>query len=277
MNSSSNVYSSPGIPLSLPTGEPGSDHAEEASSSRRRSRSHSFSRTFGRAIPGNGNKGKEKSRHERTKSQLADIPFLETQLLPSLRDTIDRMTHPPKPQAIQEGHETHAHDDIHDFVDRDHGHAAAVLSQHDTNRTPVQSSAYTPVYSSSVYGYRSPAASAPLDSQISKVTTVISTTPRLERPSPSVFSSKNSTAPRSVLKSALRPPMASSPASPSVPASPGKSLRSVKSMMSTSQLTPNPPSVRYSICAIYAIQLISIYTDQSVAFAECEVAIDDTF
>ncbi|PSR74499.1 hypothetical protein PHLCEN_2v9796 [Hermanssonia centrifuga] len=243
MNSSSNVYSSPGIPLSLPTGEPGSDHAEEASSSRRRSRSHSFSRTFGRAIPGNGNKGKEKSRHERTKSQLADIPFLETQLLPSLRDTIDRMTHPPKPQAIQEGHETHAHDDIHDFVDRDHGHAAAVLSQHDTNRTPVQSSAYTPVYSSSVYGYRSPAASAPLDSQISKATTVISTTPRLERPSPSAFSSKNSTAPRSVLKSALRPPMASSPASPSVPASPGKSLRSVKSMMSTSQLTPNPPSL----------------------------------
>ena len=42
---------------------------------------------------------------ERRKSQLGDIPLLETQLLPSLRDTVDRMTQPP-PSKPEESIET---------------------------------------------------------------------------------------------------------------------------------------------------------------------------
>ena len=41
---------------------------------------------------------KEKDGLDNRKSQLVDIPLLETQLLPSLRDTVDRMTHPPRPR-----------------------------------------------------------------------------------------------------------------------------------------------------------------------------------
>ncbi|KAL6297999.1 hypothetical protein BKA93DRAFT_754489 [Sparassis latifolia] len=40
-------------------------------------------------------KGKEDV--DKRRSQFADIPLLEMQLIPSLRDTVDRMTHPPKP------------------------------------------------------------------------------------------------------------------------------------------------------------------------------------
>ncbi|KAI0350289.1 hypothetical protein OH77DRAFT_1086540 [Trametes cingulata] len=39
---------------------------------------------------------KEKDNREKRQSQLADIPLLEMNLLPSLRDTVDKMTHPPK-------------------------------------------------------------------------------------------------------------------------------------------------------------------------------------
>lgn len=39
------------------------------------------------------------SERERRKSQLGDLPLLEAQLLPSLRDTVDRMTNPPRPKS----------------------------------------------------------------------------------------------------------------------------------------------------------------------------------
>ncbi|KAI0764172.1 hypothetical protein BD413DRAFT_680504 [Trametes elegans] len=42
----------------------------------------------------------DKEQRDQRKSQLADIPLLEAHLLPSLRDTVDRMTQPPK-QSIE--------------------------------------------------------------------------------------------------------------------------------------------------------------------------------
>ena len=41
---------------------------------------------------------------ERRMSQLGDIPLLETQLLPSLRDTVDRMTQSPQPKSDHSDH-----------------------------------------------------------------------------------------------------------------------------------------------------------------------------
>ena len=42
---------------------------------------------------------KEQDLHDNRKSQLGNIPLLEMHLLPSLRDTVDRMTQSPKPQV----------------------------------------------------------------------------------------------------------------------------------------------------------------------------------
>lgn len=45
--------------------------------------------------------GKERDQQARRKSQLGNIPLLETQLLPSLRDTVDRMTQSPQHKVVR--------------------------------------------------------------------------------------------------------------------------------------------------------------------------------
>jgi hypothetical protein len=79
-----------GLPYSYPTGP-----EEDQDDGQNRHRSNSLSRPFSRATPSQ----KAKSAQSRRKSQIAEIPFLETQLLPSLRDTIDKMTQPPARRA----------------------------------------------------------------------------------------------------------------------------------------------------------------------------------
>ncbi|THH28850.1 hypothetical protein EUX98_g5338 [Antrodiella citrinella] len=74
-----------------------------------RNRTSSLSRSLSRVKNGRGDgrdngDGKDKDMAAR-RSQFVDLPLLETQLLPSLRDTIDRMTHPPTRSS-----KTHADD-----------------------------------------------------------------------------------------------------------------------------------------------------------------------
>lgn len=91
--STKNSANGVGTPLSYPTVDPdGQDSAEKG-----RDHSSSFSRSFSRALPKHQRVDKNVlPAQEKRRSQMAEIPFLETQLLPSLRDTIDRMTHPPR-------------------------------------------------------------------------------------------------------------------------------------------------------------------------------------
>ena len=56
---------------------------------------HRRSNSLSKVLSPDERRAKDIEGHGRRRSQLADIPLLEAQLLPSLRDTIDRMTHPP--------------------------------------------------------------------------------------------------------------------------------------------------------------------------------------
>lgn len=47
-------------------------------------------------------KANEKEKTANAANCIADLPFVELQLIPTLRDTIDRMTHPPTPIATHE-------------------------------------------------------------------------------------------------------------------------------------------------------------------------------
>ncbi|KAH8105272.1 hypothetical protein BXZ70DRAFT_514961 [Cristinia sonorae] len=94
------------VPLSYPTQQP-QYSAESAqvggtvrdASGATRNRSSSLSRSLSRAKGGHSDKDKGDGRdaEQARYSQFVDLPLLETQLLPSLRDTIDRMTHPQLP------------------------------------------------------------------------------------------------------------------------------------------------------------------------------------
>ena len=96
------------IPISYPTqvatqdAPPRNEPVESKESQLSRSgstsssrKSISLTRSLSRALP-KYNRDKDKQSMGKRKSQIVDIPFLETQLLPSLRDTIDRMTQPPR-------------------------------------------------------------------------------------------------------------------------------------------------------------------------------------
>lgn len=110
----SNPY---GVPLSYPTqsetkngggrdqrvGVGYSVPGEGSSSSRDRSLSLSRSLSRGKSGRGERDKGDEKADPTRSRAnQFVNLPMLETQLLPSLRDTIDRMTHPQSSKPPQE-------------------------------------------------------------------------------------------------------------------------------------------------------------------------------
>ena len=100
-------YTSPNIAITYPTqtlvnayeGAVDRDNSDQHSQSQRnqRKRASSISRSLARAIPRSQKQDRDEETVSNRKSQLADIPLIEAALLPSLRDTIDRMTHPPLP------------------------------------------------------------------------------------------------------------------------------------------------------------------------------------
>lgn len=104
-------YKSPNIPITYPTQtmvngneyggdmDPTGNHHDQNLQGPRK-RASSISRSLARAIPRSGRPEREEESNTNRKSQLNDIPLLETQLLPSLRDTIDRMTHPHLPANV---------------------------------------------------------------------------------------------------------------------------------------------------------------------------------
>ena len=102
---SRNTASTYGIPLSYPTqhvdgqdlngGVSNTNSSHDNGTARNRSSSLSLTRSLSRGKSNRNDKDQNDGKNERTRtSQFMDIPMLEAQLLPSLRDTIDRMTHP---------------------------------------------------------------------------------------------------------------------------------------------------------------------------------------
>lgn len=141
-----------GVPLSYPTQPTAgrADHANDlaggsSNGSASRSRSSSISRTLHRAKSGRGEKEKsevkEKGSENARASQFVDLPLLETQLLPSLRDTIDRMTHP---QTHSQNHRQSRLDDLYD--NRPHASNPAYIEH--SPHAPTQSSLHSPRYRS---------------------------------------------------------------------------------------------------------------------------------
>lgn len=201
-------HNSNGTSIMYPTA--GGDPEDEVGETRRKQAS-SLSRTFSRATPKTPREKEDRS-HERKKSQMGEIPFLETQLLPSLRDTIQRMTHPPRP----------AHQGEDAPLSQDYSHSRTHQEQHPTDallvlngsrigRSPVISPGYTPVSSLKPPGSRSFAS------------------PSLASPSDTTYASSSQ-----------------------IPKSPGRSLRSAKGLASPAEPSPRlSPAVPYvSSCNI---------------------------
>ncbi|KAH9931761.1 hypothetical protein B0H21DRAFT_894579, partial [Amylocystis lapponica] len=182
------------------------------------------------------------SKHEKDREpdvgmdQLGEIPLMEMQLLPTLRDTIDRMTHPPQ-----------------------------TTSEHGVNTSGTANANSSSPYlrTPKISGRRSSAAAPPSTRSAKQqpATPTVILTPAMPSPPRSAaslsvqYSASTSTpratdTPKSSLKSALR---IQSPASSSMPEDVSsrsmhrKSLRSLKPMASRSPITPNtvnaePPS-----------------------------------
>ncbi|KAH9895852.1 hypothetical protein C8Q73DRAFT_454775 [Cubamyces lactineus] len=72
---------------------------------------------------------KEPDIHDNRKSHLGNIPLLETHLLPSLRDTVDRMTQSPKPQV-----------DLNEYTDMRSGSSLHSIASRAPHGTPDPSS-----------------------------------------------------------------------------------------------------------------------------------------
>lgn len=202
----------------------------------------------------------DKPRHEKRQSRIVDIPFMETSLLPSLRDTIDKMTHPPTWTQAHDALTTRDSGDIGPMPGSSQGlssysvNTAAyqdvgrplglspghILTPAHTSRTPTNVSTL-----SGSSGLRTP--------QISTPKTAYSTPKvsfaRTEVTSPAAPTGIPKT-PRSALKGS-RTPQTLSPNPPQIsasPGTPGKSLRSIKSMIGSkqsipAQLTPGVPPV----------------------------------
>lgn len=197
-----------GTSIMYPTAE--GDPEDEVSETRRK-RASSLSRTFSRATPKTPRE-KEGRSHERKKSQMVEIPFLEAQLLPSLRDTIQRMTHPPRP--AHQGEDAPASQDYHHsrtYEEQSTTDALLVLNGSRTGRSPVISPGYTPVSS------LKPPGSRPFAS------------PGLASPSDTAYASPSQ-----------------------IPKSPGRSLRSAKSLASPAEPSPrlSPAVASVSPCNV---------------------------
>ncbi len=228
-----------------------SDSAKEHASSSRRRRSVSLSRAL---LPGGNRQEKDKAKHQNDRSQMAEIPFLETSLLPSLRDTIDKMTHPPR-KEVQDGMSYPSEHAEHYVPTPSTFHKVkGSLLNTDLYRENGRSPVLSPGYSS---------AASPLASGSSKANSGLRTpqvtTPRSGYSTPKPPSSRGdvgspalgnsavaSSSKRSALKSSHRTPQSSSPIPPQASTSPlpVKSLRSTKNMVTSSPatLTPTTPS-----------------------------------
>lgn len=230
-----------GLSLSYPTAEMDTDDVGEAQPSRQRKRS--LSRSFSRAIP-KGHKDQERTRED-NRRQMAEIPFLETQLLPSLRDTIDKMTHPMR-QAAPDDDSMQRHEQDHAMTGE--GNVRTLVTSHANyaSRSPVMSPGYTSTVASTSRSYPH---STPVTPALG-----ISQSHLLHMPSPnrqdkissSKATSKIPSSSRGPTKPSLRldpstTPQLSSPLlSPRSESIPAKSLRSVKSVTSTSEAAQSP-------------------------------------
>lgn len=228
--------------LSYPTQPPSPEspssemeHAAASSAfSRLKSSSISLSHTRSSSKSSKHEKEKDKDREskERRKSHLNDIPMLETQLLPSLRDTIDRMTHPPTPNLQHE---------------RDNNLLPSA-------RSPLMNNA------SLSYAERSPMRSPgqaylsplPATTYMSARTSPRAPSPSMQPTTPKIFSPmsqniaspncsarhtpKTSSTPKSALKPALRTPIIATAPTVIIPPSAGSSSAGNRALRSTKNI-----------------------------------------
>ena len=243
-----------GVPLSYPTAGVTPDETYEKHEPRQRKRS--LSRSFARAMHReHDTRPREENRH-----QMTDIPFLETQLLPSLRDTIDKMTHVPPRQGGYDDETAHGREQGQfDKHSDDYSRNLVVSRTKPTSRTPVMSSAYTSALAATTrpHSNSTPVTPAlgttsaiPLDSpavarfdknSLSKATSRIPGTSRVSAKStPRLDSSHNSPVPNTALPSHRLDNVT------------GKSLRTVRGIPPTSN---SPGLSPVSISFLYGMRL----------------------
>lgn len=245
-----------GTPLSYPTTV---TDAPDAFQEQAPTRKRSLSRSLSRAIPkGHGSKerGSNKEQEGRAgRRQMAEIPFLETQLLPSLRDTIDRMTHPPS---------QHLEGQPKKQREKDNGHIARLVVSQDedarSSRSPIVSSGYTTT-SSGLHAHstpNTPALAAEPTSPHIPYTSNLSSERSLRAGGSKIPGS--SRANRSALRvdhESATPQLSSVPNTPSqssslLEKSSGKSLRIIKSKIATADVAHSPRTPPVSLLVLLA-------------------------
>jgi hypothetical protein len=178
-----------------------------------------------RLSKGNGLGRKSSSKR---KSQLVDLPLIEAQLVPSLRDTIDRMTNSPNSQTQSPSVVSHplSQQSPHDFL--------PLSSQHPLNPSTLpagqhrQTSPFKPAHS--------PPSSTPRFSNVLESSRIPTHVPAVKAKPSLKPAIKNA-----VASSSMPNPGQGSQPSPTK-ASPSRSLRSVKAMIGrkTPQIPPEP-------------------------------------
>lgn len=164
------------------------------------------------------------SQREKRQSTLTGLPNIETQLLPSLRDTIDRMTRPPSRPPPSQTNQTDA--SAHRGRPPD---PADVISLHDSRQMRSH-------HPAPEIDWMSDAPEITLSSHSNDTPPLVASTPKLKAPS------------HSPLKSSLRTPTPKlSPPDNAITHTPvqhasGGSLRSVKSFLGRKISFTTPPS-----------------------------------
>lgn len=234
---------------SYPTGDNG--HQEIPAG---RSRSNSFSRPFSRAPPKQQRQDQSSTSQSRRRSQMAEIPLLETQLLPSLRDTIDRMTHPPQ-NAQAEDARSHPYNENPSFRENFKGKSRPVDVHVDrSGASSIPPSPYASASPSFAQKYQSPSTVSPHIPSALKTprqgASSASHTPRMDTRSPAHGSSKLPAAVRNATSlradAALSPASVPIPPSPLVAYSPGNTPRSARPDVVPAALQPGRSPVRPS-------------------------------
>ncbi|KAI0683462.1 hypothetical protein BC835DRAFT_1395010 [Cytidiella melzeri] len=203
-----------GVSMSYPTGD---DDNQDNNAGR--GRSSSLSRSFSRANPRQQRQDKKSNSQSHRRSQMAEIPFLETQLLPSLRDTIDRMTHPPRRAEVEDTMSKAREGEV-SLAEPHHKTSNVRIDLYGQSSIPTSPFASAGPSFSQKYPQSNPA--SPSLSAALKTPRLTSSsnynTPRVESQSPARATSKLPTAVRNA--SSLRADAALSPASVPIPPSP---------------------------------------------------------
>ena len=227
------------MPVSYPTEmEATSDSSFEFNVSTSRQRDRSSSST-----------SRNSSVRSKRQSHIAGLPLLEAQLLPSLRDTIDRMTRSPASAGLSPSPVDATRADSSKPLNNVRSTRSSSFSS-DPPATSHPDSSTTPT---SPFAYN--AGSTPSSIHSNMMAPVEDLTQRSKLPT------------KSTLKSALRPPTPKLfPGSSPVPGAPtdsysaGVSLKSVRSMirrkLSTGSLSASPTSVRKSIVKVFLFFMI---------------------